>query len=677
MKNNKVIQRKFDFHQNKIKIIFICFVFVALLLFFTAVFKFSVLPASKRLSPIVENVITDRPVAEIVPSTQVDQTFSAQGKIIGFSLQFGTYSRQNKGTLHVSLLNTKNNRLVYQKEMTLSNLQDNQFQKFIFDSPISDSSSGQYKIIITTSEQSSADNAVTIFSSDKDSYTDGFCTVNGEKQAGDLCFKVYSGNYGFIIPVYTNFVVIILIAFLIMIYILLFKKSKIEYIFLISVICIGCIYLFLMPPQSIPDEPSHYETAYSYSNALMLHGFTKENGTMLQRADDTVNLNKFTTQPNIDQYNLIIQHLFEMVNNSKLTEINGNFVKMFPAVYLPAAVGITIARVLGIGSIALYYFGRLANLLFYAGAVFFAIKKIPFGKMIIFVTALLPMSIHQAASYSYDAIVNGLAFLFIGYCLNAAYGEEDLRRKDVITLCIMGALLAPAKVVYICICFLCLLIPKERFSTLEIHGNKKVVCVTAILASSIVTFFINSWLKVGGSLITNTKIVPWNNEPGYTAIYLLNHLGILLEIVFHTLQDNSPYYMETMLGQHLGWLNVNVNSFLISMFLILLVLSIFKEDDERIYFNRKDKWLIALIVGCVFTLVCVALLLTWTPLGWNVVAGVQGRYFLPILPLVLLLFRNSIIVLKRNINNILIFSIWLLQILTVANIFQLIIAVSK
>jgi uncharacterized membrane protein len=143
--------------------------------------------------------------------------------------------------------------------------------------------------------------------------------------------------------------------------------------------------------------------------------------------------------------------------------------------------------------------------------------------------------------------------------------------------------------------------------------------------------------------------------------------------MFNTLREKSIFYLKSMLGARLGWLNINVPNFLIFMFIILLMLSILKVKNEKLYFNKKDRCLIVIIICLVFSLVCAAMLLSWTPLSYNTIEGVQGRYFLPILPLALLLFRNSTIALKKSIDNILIFSIWILQILTIASVLQWII----
>jgi uncharacterized membrane protein len=124
-----------------------------------------------------------------------------------------------------------------------------------------------------------------------------------------------------------------------------------------------------------------------------------------------------------------------------------------------------------------------------------------------------------------------------------------------------------------------------------------------------------------------------------------------------------------MLGKYLGWGLIQVPSIYVCSFLTLLVLSIFKEENEGTSMNYKTKLWIAFIVILVFALVNVSMLFTWTPMSQPYISGVQGRYLLPILPLVLLLFRNNIITLKRNINNLLIFVICLTQVLTIWNVF--------
>ena len=56
------------------------------------------------------------------------------------------------------------------------------------------------------------------------------------------------------------------------------------------------------------------------------------------------------------------------------------------------------------------FLGRLANLLLFAALPALAVKVAPFGKRVFTVAALLPMTLHLAASFSRDAPLLGLCF---------------------------------------------------------------------------------------------------------------------------------------------------------------------------------------------------------------------------------------------------------------------------
>ena len=61
-----------------------------------------------------------------------------------------------------------------------------------------------------------------------------------------------------------------------------------------------------------------------------------------------------------------------------------------------------------------------------------------------------------------------------------------------------------------------------------------------------------------------------------------------------------------------------------------------------------------IIVICVIGLIFTSLYIQWSSPGNPTISGIQGRYFLPILPLVLLLISNLKLKIsqKINLNNI-------------------------
>ena len=478
---------------------------------------------------------------------------------------------------------------------------------------------------------------------------------------------------------YAVLTVLFLTAFAGVTFLLLQNKLKTECVFLITMLCIGTIYMFLMTPGSIPDEPAHFDTAYRYSNVLLGEKYTlgdiQGNGTtrldgMEKRVDDITVLAQFEPTPNLKDYDLVASQLFKRAADTTMVRTIGYNVGLASIDYLPVALGFTLARLQGLSSVALYMWGRLFNLLFFTICVFWAIRKIPFGKMVLFSVALLPMTVQQAASLSYDAVVMGLSFLFIGYCLYVAFGKQKLRYRQLIILAVISALLAPSKIVYAFFCLLCLMIPKEKFKDLKGPIHSKSIYVFLLIFLSAVTFWIFNYAVIGNAVHTSGQLSN-SSTPAYTLSFLLDHPGKAVSVIFFTMQDKFSFYLTTMLGSNLGWLNVNVPYAYILAFSVILVLSDLKEEDEGIGLKCRDKCLIGVVVCLVFAATCAAMLLSWTPITSRAVEGVQGRYFLPILPLVLLLFRNGRIVWKGRMHNILIYFIWLTQLLTVASVFQI------
>ena len=113
--------------------------------------------------------------------------------------------------------------------------------------------------------------------------------------------------------------------------------------------------------------------------------------------------------------------------------------------YLPA-LGITIGRVLHFGSMLTFLLGRFFNLLLYTALVGLAIKVIPKGKMILFMVAMLPMSLQQAASFSYDAMINATSILVLAFTVKILLGDiASMTKLHWALYAISGMLLASTK----------------------------------------------------------------------------------------------------------------------------------------------------------------------------------------------------------------------------------------
>ena len=80
----------------------------------------------------------------------------------------------------------------------------------------------------------------------------------------------------------------------------------------------------------------------------------------------------------------------------------------------------------GFGSMLTFQLARICSLVVFILLVYFAICIAPFGKNLLGALGLLPITLQQAASASYDSVINGFIFLFTALCF---YRLHNPKRK--------------------------------------------------------------------------------------------------------------------------------------------------------------------------------------------------------------------------------------------------------
>ena len=121
-----------------------------------------------------------------------------------------------------------------------------------------------------------------------------------------------------------------------------------------------------------------------------------------------------------------------------------------------------------------------------------------------------------------------------------------------------------------------------------------------------------------------------------------------------TLIGLGSWYWNTMIGSSLGWLEIPVRGYLITILTICLFLSVFsvKEDECAVFSTQRQKTCMGVIVFLGVVLIHLVMFVGWTGLASKQIQGVQGRYFIPLLPLFLLLFRGKGIVLGKHVPSL-------------------------
>ena len=229
-----------------------------------------------------------------------------------------------------------------------------------------------------------------------------------------------------------------------------------------------------------------------------------------------------------------------------------------------------------------------------------------------------------------------LAFCFwLAANLNAvAYAARDMNTTVLVTAAAAAAvLLVLALTAY-----------------LKLHKRPKVFfwCKVAFAAVLVVGAVggVYAVSHMGGGLDPDQLTMTYPNGDSiwtFSFGYICRNIPATAKLLLRTLPEQGALWLQGLLGTTLGEpivYRIDV-SWLLGVGLLLAVLAAaLPRQDEPALLGRRSKAGTAGICLCV-VLAVLAAALNWTPINYQTIFGLQGRYLLPILPLALLLVKSS------------------------------------
>lgn len=406
---------------------------------------------------------------------------------------------------------------------------------------------------------------------------------------------------------------------------------------------IGSMYIFAMPPFSAPDEAKHIITSYAGSNRLLGKEVVDTNGSVVSDSDLGICYanEEYPTRSTYVEYLKGALGKKENVVNATIsigTPLPSSWIGYFPQI-----IGVSFARIIGLNGEQVLVLGRMFALLWYCMIMGMAINIVPFKKIVFFVVGLMPMTIQQVASFNYDSVLFGFCFLLIAYILNLIFRKEYVSWKDVLAILLLAIGIGKIKYIYLPILILLTFIPKEKFR----GKNKK----NKIIAFGMLFLMIGLGYSQMTMLVHAAEIGKLRADGlyQYTIKYVFQNIGDTIIVAIRTLLNQISFYIESMIASPLGWVDVELPEIIIFAFIIVLLLSGLT-DSEKYSFSKKEKGVCYITAIFISGLVMAALLIAYTYIGSDIIMGIQGRYFIPILPLVLCAMECEWMKLRRNID---------------------------
>lgn len=429
---------------------------------------------------------------------------------------------------------------------------------------------------------------------------------------------------------------------------------KTENIFVIFCLFWGLLFLVINPPFQASDEPEHMFKMYGFTQGtlnfqtLTIKG-KKSSGLVLPKSLSSIShpARRLFIHPERKTNLSETKTLSNIPLSPQIKEFKAFAIPAYnPVAYFPNFIVLWIMKLLNLAPLSMMYILRFCTLLTYLAMVYYAIKITPVKKWLFFSAAVVPQAIYFASAINIDAIVTGYAFLATAYCLFLIFDKsvEKITKKQMFILGLFLTLVNLCKFPYFVMCFLLFTIPKEKFS----EQKTRIIFILSVFLLNIFIDFItlfSHFLLIKGLGTQDTA----SNLPTLQMVNIvLKNQMMYFKFLFANFILGGYYYLQGLFA-HFGWSDTIVPSWVIYTYFILLsftgILNDKTEPEVKLSFKQKlILFLIFILMTLITAFTCFVLLAEIGPNGISIYRGklFQGRYWIPLMPIIFLLFNSCI-----------------------------------
>lgn len=623
--------------------------------------------------------------------TALSQEFTTDQPLTGLAFVFYCRGGQPAGALELALYDADTGALLASSTGRMEHLVDGQYAGLGLDLPLPAGAAARYRLELAPHYETDA--RIALGRSEAPAWGDCALLADGEPLPGSLAILASTRAIGRFVSVFYWAIGLLLAALVGAAYWLAsarrgrFAGWPLHRRYALLAAGLGLVFCLVLPPYAAPDEQFHINQAFS--GATRLATWLDFDGWHLSAVPLATTFRRPSDQnARIEEQNTTV-FTWQAVSEECFTlspDAFGSYAQydepqadVGDELYFFSTLGVFLGFVLHLGFVPTLFLGRLANLAAYTLLTAWAVKRSPVAKPVFAAAGLLPMSLHLAASFSRDSLLLGLAFLYTALCLEGAFGagaaeHAPLPRRQLLLTAAVGLLLAPAKSVYLPLCGLCLLIPAARLGR---RGRAKLAGFLAacllIFALSGARYAIAEFLQQaipaaqqpeaelvaelpgeGGADTGSGELSAGAVDPDsicFSAAYILAHPGLTVQLLLRSLTQNADHYIKTLVGGKLSYYSLDLGwGWVVACYLLLAAACRAAEgggrpgaaagaemlpapgEARRIARARALAGLLALASAGLVVLGCVS----WTPTYYETIYGLQGRYFLPVLPAALL-----------------------------------------
>lgn len=297
--------------------------------------------------------------------------------------------------------------------------------------------------------------------------------------------------------------------------------------------------------------------------------------------------------------------------------------------YVPNAIGIGFAELIDADAGMMVRLTRLSGLAAYLLVVGFALWALRAHRIqwLAFTVAVLPIAVFQAGTVTADTLTNALAVLVSALLVKGLFLGDRLGRVETAALLGTAIALPLCKPTYVLLAMLVVLIPAER---LGLTGWRRWLTWTCAAIGAI-GFAV--WMKIAAPTGEGTSLMrpphQWYTvDTGEQLIGIITDPFGFLRTFWESILRRDQEWFTEFFGE-LGFAYIEVPATAIVACLLAFAVSVgMAERFDRPDFRRT--LVVALTMAAGVAMIYVTLYMSFTPVGYYIIDGVQGRYFVPL-----------------------------------------------
>ena len=377
------------------------------------------------------------------------------------------------------------------------------------------------------------------------------------------------------------------------------------------------------PPFQSPDEDVHFKRSYQISNGVLFHG---DGGDIDEGIDEALSHYSRLAHNTEAKVTLADEDAAASVKWTG-REVPSNFAtsSYAPTGYIPQALGIALGRLLDLSVVNSLALSRILNGAFALSIATLALCWCRRGKLVMFVTLMMPTTMSLMGSCNQDASTISLACLAFAVLSRQIEEGFPFSLKMGIVLASTLLVISLARPPYAAFMLL-FLIPDilPRWRNLPSWSIRLGLVGVPIVATCAWWFAATLSTKVKYRLPGTSGTV----DPKSQFSFLFHHPEVLRGTL-----SSGHFYITRSAGiiANLGWQDTKMPFYYYPVMVSVLLIAMTGEMAYKGRFRRSAMASILLAALCAAAGIFLAAYLLWDPVGSVVLWGVQGRYLIPLI----------------------------------------------